>query len=69
MNIEDLTIKIDAARASEIRHFCITQPTMNLRWKVNRIMGLEERKLEQALMCRVCGKTEWREVPEVKEEA
>ena len=60
------------------QHYCTMQPTMNLRWKVgfcHEQVGpycqlIEEgKKLEQAFSCRECGKTEWREVPEVNEEA
>lgn len=51
-------------------HCCTVQPTMNLRWKVGLFyqMLIDDRKLEQAFVCRECGKSEWREVPEVKEE-
>jgi hypothetical protein len=42
---------------------------MNLRWKVGPFYPLmpDDRKLEQAFICGMCGKHEWREVPEVKE--
>lgn len=62
------TPEYDTVPSEFARHYCTTQATMNLRWKVGPFYRLgQDRKLEQAFACVMCGKYEWREVPEVKE--
>lgn len=62
------TIEYDTVPSDFARHNCAVQPTMNLRWKMGIFYPLmpDDRKLEQAFICGMCGKHEWREVPEVK---
>ena len=65
------TLEYDTVPSDFARHDCAVQPTMNLQWKVGPYYPMlqDSRKLEQAFICCVCGKYEWREVPEVKEGA
>lgn len=60
----------DTSIEFELKHDCVMQPSFDLRWRRGLFYNIlpNADKLEQALKCIYCGKTEWLEVPIVKEE-
>lgn len=47
---------------------CVFSQSTDLRWKMSQNVLLFQPTLEQAWMCKACGRVVWKEVPFVKQE-